>query len=285
LEIATQIDTKAPSGDPCSLIISCDLAELPMSISPLAARIAQARRTRMPFAFEPALAAPDMAAAYRVQAQVAQELGAKIAGWKVGFAPLPASSSILSPTPWAAPIFDCDMRESGGAHVLAPGNPVKIEAELGVRFGRDLPVRAEPYTRDDILDSISDAFVGVELIVSRFANVADADFISKLADSFSNGAYAIGAVTGAFRGLDLSRLRCRIAVDGTVYNDRQGGHSDGDPLIPLVAWANAQADQLGGLRAGQFLTLGTLNESLPMDRAALIEASLEGIGEASLRLV
>jgi 2-keto-4-pentenoate hydratase len=74
-------------------------------------------------------------------------------------------------------------------------------------------------------------------------------------------------------------------VDGTVYNDRQGGHSDGDPLIPLVAWANAQADQLGGLRAGQFLTLGTLNESLPMDRAALIEASLEGIGEASLRLV
>ena len=98
-------------------------------------------------------------------------------------------------------------------------------------------------------------------------------------------AYAIGAATAAFRGLDLSQLRCRLVVDGTVCNDRLGGHSDSDPLIPLVAWANAQADQLGGLRAGQFLTLGTLNEPVLMDRAARIEASLEGIGEASLRLV
>jgi 2-keto-4-pentenoate hydratase len=38
-------------------------------------------------------------------------------------------------------------------------------------------------------------FVGIELIVSRFSNVAEAGFISKVADSFSNGAYAIGART------------------------------------------------------------------------------------------
>ena len=249
-----------------------------MSMSPLAAQIAQARRSRTPFAFEPALAVPNMAAAYRAQADVATALGARVAGWKVGFAPDGGA-------PWAAPILDCDMRESGGDHVLPPGASVKIEAELGVRFGRDLPMRAAPYSRDDILDAIAEMFVGIELIVSRFANVAEADFVSKVADSFSNGAYAIGAATAAFRGLDLSQLRCRLVVDGTVCNDRLGGHSDGDPLVPLVAWANAQADQLGGLRAGQFLTLGTLNEPVPMDRAALINASLEGIGEASLRLV
>jgi 2-keto-4-pentenoate hydratase len=249
-----------------------------MSMSPLAAQIAQARRSRTPFAFEPALAVPDMAAAYRAQADVATVLGAKVAGWKVGFAPDGGA-------PWAAPILDCDMRESGGDHVLPPGASVKIEAELGVRFGRDLPVRAAPYNRDDILDAITEMFVGIELIVSRFANVTEADFVSKVADSFSNGAYAVGAGTAVFGSLDLSQLRCRLVVNGTVCNDRLGGHSDGDPLIPLVAWANAQADQLGGLRAGQFLTLGTLNEPVPMDRAARIESSLEGIGEASLRLV
>ena len=249
-----------------------------MSTSLLAARIAQARRTHAPFPFEPALAVPDMAAAYRTQADVANALGAKIIGWKVGFAPDGGA-------PWAAPILDCDMRESGGTHALPPGASVKIEAELGIRLARDLPPRLFPYGRGEILDSISEIFVGIELIVSRFSNVTEADFISKVADSFSNGAYAIGARTSDFRTLDLARLHCRLTVDGHVFNDRTGGHSDGDPLIPLVAWANAQADQLGGLRAGHFVTLGTLNVPVPMDRAARIEACLDGIGKATLNLV
>lgn len=249
-----------------------------MTLSPLATKLALARRTRTPFPFEPALAATDMGAAYRTQAQVVQALGTKVVGWKVGFAPDGGA-------PWAAPILDCDMRENGGTHPLPPGSSVKIEAELGIGLGRDLPPRALAYGREEILDSISEMFVGIELIVSRFSNVAEADFISKVADSFSNGAYAIGARTGSFRTLDLAHLRCKLAVDGHVFNDRPGGHSDGDPLIPLVAWANGQADQLGGLRAGQFVTLGTLNEPVPMDRPARIEASLSGIGEASLRLL
>ena len=249
-----------------------------MTLSPLASKIAQARRTHTPFLFEPALAVTEMGAAYRTQAQVAHALGTKVVGWKVGFAPDGGA-------PWAAPILDCDMRENGGTHPLPRGSAVKIEAELGIRLGRDLPPRALAYVREEILDSISEMFVGLELIVSRFSNVAAADFISKVADSFSNGAYAIGARTDSFRNLDLARLRCRLAVDGHVFNDRLGGHSDGDPLIPLIAWANAQADCLGGLRAGQFVTLGTLNEPVPMDRPARIEAFLEGIGEASLRLV
>lgn len=249
-----------------------------MPISLLASKIAQARRTNVAFAFEPALAVCDMAAAYCVQEQVAEALGAKVVGWKVGFAPDTGA-------PWAAPVLDCDLRQSGGAHAMAPTIAVKIEAELGVRLGRDLPPRAIPYSREEILDSINEMFVGIELIISRFSNVAEADFISKIADSFSNGAYAIGARISDFRNLDLARLHCRLMVDGHVFNDRPGGHSDGDPLIPLIAWVNAQADRLGGLRAGQFVTLGTLNEPVPMDRPASIEASLSGIGEASLSLV
>ena len=131
-------------------------------------------------------------------------------------------------------------------------------------------------------------FVGIELIVSRFADPARAGFATRVGDSFSNGAYAIGARLRDFRALDLARLPCRLVVGGEVRNERVGGHADGDPLTAAVAWANRQVDRLGGLRAGQFLTTGTLNEPVlvqaPLAAPVLIEAALGGIGQARLTL-
>ena len=127
-------------------------------------------------------------------------------------------------------------------------------------------------------------FCGVELVWSRFANVDDVPFVSRVADSFSNGTYTIGSGVTSFAGLDLATLPCRLTIAGSVANDRRGGHANGDPMTPLVAWANVQADHLGGMRAGQFLTLGTLNTPVPVSGAAEIEATLEGIGAARVSL-
>jgi 2-keto-4-pentenoate hydratase len=109
-----------------------------MPVSPLAALIVKARRARTALPVDTALAPSNLHAALAIQAEVAAELGETPAGWKVGFTPEGAA--------WAAPIFAGDMRE--GAYTLEPGEVVKVEGELGVRFARDLPVRpGKPYTR------------------------------------------------------------------------------------------------------------------------------------------
>ncbi|HEY8580296.1 MAG TPA: fumarylacetoacetate hydrolase family protein [Beijerinckiaceae bacterium] len=252
-------------------------ASAPAALSPLAARIVEARRTGAPAPWEPGLAAADLATAFRDQAAVAQALGARIAGWKVGF----LQDGV---TAWGAPIYAQDMIADGGTYALKPGQTVKVEAELGVRFARDLPKRAQPYTREDVLAAVGELFCGLELVWSRFANVDDVPFVSRVADSFSNGTYTIGSCVTSFAGLDLATLPCRLTIAGSVANDRRGGHANGDPMTPLVAWANVQADHLGGMRAGQFLTLGTLNTPVPVSGAAEIEATLEGIGAARLSL-
>jgi 2-keto-4-pentenoate hydratase len=247
-----------------------------MATSQLAEIILDARRRREPHLLDPALAPPDLAAAFAVQAEVAAGLGETPAGWKVGFTPQGAA--------WAAPIFPGDMR--AGEYRLAPGEMVKVEGELGVRFARDLPARpGKPYTREEILASIDEVFAGVELVASRFVDPDAAPFLAKLGDNFSNLAYAIGAGIRDFRALDLSALPCRIAFDGIVRHEAVGGHANGDPLAPLVAWASEQAGHLGGLKAGQFLTTGTLNTPIPADRPTNIHVSLGGVGEASLSLV
>ncbi|MDB5533639.1 MAG: hypothetical protein JWO28_1954 [Hyphomicrobiales bacterium] len=249
------------------------------TLSPLADCLVTARKARRQAVYEPSLLPVDNAAAYAIQAEVAGALGTIPAGWKVGL--IPGGGA------FGAPILASDLMTSGATYGLWPDiGGVKIEAELAVRLARDLPPRhGKPYTRQDLLDAIGEVFVGIELVATRFNNVDDAPFAARLADNFNNGAYVVGGGTKMFAAIDLSQVRCRLSVDGEVTNDRLGGHSEGDPLVPVVAWASAQCDLLGGLKAGQFITTGTLNVPVALNRAAKLEASLEGLGAVSLAVV
>ncbi len=243
---------------------------------PLAARLAEARRTRKFLEFDPAIACRDSGEAYAVQAAVAGSLGTKPAGWKVGLLPGGAG--------WAAPVFASDAVSDGGMFSFSGDCVmVKVEAELGLRFGRDLPPRSgTPYSRDEILDAVSHMFAGIELVGTRFRKGVELPFATRLADNFANTAYAASQGTANFRSLDLARIRCRLTQDGRVMNDRIGGHQQGDPMIPVIAWANAQADCLGGIKAGQFITTGTLIEPYDLSTAVTLVASLEDVSQVTL---
>lgn len=247
-------------------------------INSLAQQLCHARRSRSFVTFTPAIACNSAADAYGVQAAVAAGLGQSVAGWKVGIGP--------DNIPMAAPILTGDLVADGGRFELSGDClSVKVEAELALRLGRDLPARhGGTYRREEILAAVSDVFCGIELVHTRFSNEADADFHTKLADNFAHGAYAIGGSTTAFAGLDLTGLQCRVVRDGAVLSDRPGGHPLGDPLVPVMAWAAAQCDKLGGLRAGQFITTGTLIDPFAVDTASKIETRLTGVGSASIAI-
>ena len=102
-----------------------------------------------------------------------------------------------------------------------------------------------------------------------------------LADDLGNVAYVTGPATRDFRALDLANLHCRFWMDGTLKVDRRGGHPSGDPLKPMIDWANAQKDHVGGLRAGQIVTLGSLTPLVIMPGPGTLEAEIEGIGRIS----
>lgn len=246
------------------------------NIDSLAQQLAGARNSRAYLTFSPAIACSSAAEAYAVQAAVAGLLGQGVAGWKVGIGP--------DNVAMAAPILAGDLVANGGGFRLSGDRrSVKVEAELALRLGRDLPARrGGQYSREEILQAVSEVFCGIELVHTRFVNDADVDFASRLADNFAHGAYAVGGGVVAFAGLDLTALRCRVLRDGAVVSDRAGGHPLGDPLLPVMAWAAEQCDRLGGLRAGQFVTTGTLIDPFAVETSCRIEASLSGVGSVSL---
>jgi 2-keto-4-pentenoate hydratase len=244
--------------------------------SELAGRLAQARRERRFLQFGSGTGFGSAAAAYQIQAQVAGLLGQGVAGWKVGIGP--------DDIAMAAPILDGDVIASGGTFDLSGDlKSVKVEAELALRLGRDLPPPSGAlYKRQSILDAVAEIFCGIELVHTRFVNDAEVDFATRLADNFAHGAYVAGSSSQQFAGLDLSRLRCTVTRDGAIVSDRNGGHPLGDPLVPVIAWANAQCDQLGGLRAGQFITTGTLIDPFAVNAPTGLAAKVAGAGDASL---
>ena len=244
-------------------------------IEALAATIAKARQTRQFPAFDSALACTSPQEAYQVQAAAARILGAKPAGWKVG--QFPDGSG------WGAPVLDCDMRKSGETFTLSGDlRSVKVEAELALRLGRDMPARqGKPYTRAELLAACSEVFAGIELVGVRFADPAALEFDSRLADNFANTAYFVSDGTKDFAALDIPNLRCVLQMNGKTISDRNGGHMSGDPLLPALAFINTAGDALGGVKAGQFITTGTLTVPFDLDANAQLDVEIEHIGTVS----
>ena len=215
----------------------------------------------------------DFAAAMRTQRDVTEALGESLAGWKLGFSP--------DGVPVAAPLYASLVRASPATMRLPEGGFI-IEIELAFRLARDLPTKA--YTRDEVLAAVDEALIGIELVRGRFGEPPAAPYPAFLADNIGNAGYVTGETTRSFRAFDLKALRCTFSVDGSIVQDGKGGHPQGDPVEPLRAYASAPIDELGGLKAGQVVTTGSLIKPLRVDRVSRIEAAIEGVGGISLSL-
>lgn len=225
-----------------------------------------------------ALAPQSLVEAFQIQGEVARALRADVAGWKCGFQD---GTNIA----FGAPIFAVNQRFSGGQWQLLPKAGVKVEVEIAIRLGKDLPPRPhQPYSREEILAACSGIFTGIELVASRFADVANVPFLARVADNFNQAGYVVSDGIADFSALDLTQLRSRLWINGALVHDAVGGHQMIDPLIPVMAFATQQGDQLNGLKAGQFITTGTLNLPPLVSGRNEVIAEIAGLGECRLMI-
>ncbi|HEY7902037.1 MAG TPA: fumarylacetoacetate hydrolase family protein [Casimicrobiaceae bacterium] len=235
-----------------------------------------AARAGGPRASRTATPAPaDRGAAYAAQATVARALQATAGGFKVGM--------LADGTPMSAPIFAADIRASGATWTLPHAGALTVEVELAFRLAHDLPARpSRAYSRAEVAAAVEAVLIGVEILQSRFDGDGFPPFALHLADNLGNAGYVVGASTRDFASRDLARLHCRCALDGVERHDAIGGHPQDDPWRPLIACLDEGAMALGGLRAGQVITTGTLLPPIVIDRALRLHASLEGIGSVDV---
>ena len=232
-----------------------------------------ARHTRPGLPLPPALRPRAEADAYEIQRLTLAQLG-PIGGWKVGAAGPEAPPS-------CAPMLLSGLHEAPATLPSDAFTSRDIESEIAFRLRADLPPRATPYTRGEVLGAIESCFPGIEVLQSRYADPAAADPLSNLADLIRHGAYVSGAPIADWQNRDFTAMRVTQTINGAVL-ERQGTPA-GD-MIRLVQWlADTGAVWAGGLRAGQIITCGSWTGATPAPPQARVGAAFSGAETVELR--
>jgi 2-keto-4-pentenoate hydratase len=199
--------------------------------------------------------------AYRIQSQLAARPGNTVRGWKVTALGIEQQRNFLTDRPIAAallsPFVHTAPAELSAARFIVP----LLECEVAFILGADLPRRQQPYTRSEIEAAIEAVVPAIEIADSRCP--ANAPNLLKLADFMGNGAFITGAPVHDWRKLDLENLDVTLTHDGSVTERGSSARILGNPLLAVIALANAQPLPAGGLKRGQIVTTGTCTTPIP----------------------
>ena len=232
-----------------------------------------ARRTSSPIPdLSGELMPTDQAEAYAVQDMIAEAYG-EIGGWKVG-APTPDATPLFAPMPaaWIIP---------SGA-ILGTHRSRGLEAEIAFLLGEDLPPRATPYTRAEILAAIASCHPAIEVLESGLADPAAASRLAMVADLQMHGGFVYGSAFPGWQAFDFATEQVTLAVDGVVRVERTGSNTAGD-LFRLLPWlANEGAARTGGLRAGQWITTGSWTGNIQALTSSSVDATFAHAGRVTL---
>lgn len=220
------------------------------------------------------------AEAYAVQDAVLREIG-PVGGWKVG-AKGPTVEPACAPMP-ASGLFATPARLAGTSWRLRG-----IETEIAVRLDRDLPSRATPYSRDEVLAAIGAVLPVIEVVETRLEEFPGGAPGCVLADLNSHGALVLEAALPLAPGMlnyldDGSLLRVRQSFNGKEVAQTQGGNPAVN-LLRLVVWlANHCARRGQALVAGQIVTTGSCTGMLFAPAGAGVRGEIDGVGAVEVQ--
>ena len=207
--------------------------------------------------------------AYDVQAEILRHHG-PVGGWKV--APLTDGDSRCSPLP--ASFFSATpaVMDRKGAGFL------EAEVEIAVRFGRDLPLRAAPYTEAEVAAAIGSVHPAIEFLSSRYVSRLTAPALNAVADLQNCHAVVVGP-GHALAGQEFSALDLDLTGDGVALGHARGGSTTAQTIAALT-WLVAHAAKRGyAISAGQTVITGARVGPIKVMPGAKLTARVSSLGE------
>lgn len=253
-----------------------------------AARLAEARlaRERLP-GLPDDLRPADEGAAYRVQDALHGMLTARglgpIVGHKIGCTTPVMQRFLDIDHPCAGGVFSTRVFRESVALPFDSFLHVGVETEIVVVLGRDLPPRGAPYRRDEARAAVSAIAAAIEIVDDRWIDYRSVDAPTMIADDFFNDASVLGPLRPFDPALDLGALRGTTRINGTEVGRGTGADVLGHPLDALAWLANLLAARGPGLRAGEFVSTGSVVETKWMARGDDAVVEVEGLGTVRAR--
>jgi 2-keto-4-pentenoate hydratase len=235
-----------------------------------------ARRTMEPMVDLPADLQPQtLDEAYFVQDRMAEAYG-EVGGWKIG-APTPEATPMFAPMPkiWT--------RKSGAVLDAGTHRYRGLEAEIAFLLGDDLPVRATPYTREEVIAAIASCHPVIEELESGIVDPGAVAKLSMVGDLQMHGGLIYGPAYPDWKNIDFTRELVTLAIDGVVRVERTGSNTSGD-FLRLLPWlANEGSTRTGGLQAGQWITTGSWTGNIQAASATSVDVRFATAGRVELQ--
>lgn len=220
----------------------------------------------------------DMEGAYRIQQHVTDRAladGRRIVGRKIGLTSLAVQKQLGVDQPDFGVLF-ADMGYGDGEPVpfdtlMQP----KVEAEIAVVIGRDLPHVDTGFA--EVLDAIEYALPAIEIVDSRIAKW-DIRIADTVADNASSGAFVLGSSPRRLRDIDLRLCGMVLERFGDPVSFGAGAACLGNPLNAVVWLARKLASLGTPLAAGDVVLSGALGPMVAVAPGDIFEARISGLG-------
>jgi 2-oxo-3-hexenedioate decarboxylase/2-keto-4-pentenoate hydratase len=243
-----------------------------------AARLARERLPGLPDGLRPA----DEATAYRVQDALHGILTARgfgpLAGHKIGCTTAVMQKFLGIDHPCAGGVFATRVFRESVALPFDSFLHVGVETEIAVVLGRDLPPRGAPYSVDEVRAAVSAVAAAIEIVDDRWVDYKSVDAPTMIADDFFNDASVLGPLRPFDGRPDLGALRGTTRINGSEVGRGVGADVLGQPLNALAWLANHLAARGPGLRAGEFVSTGSVVETKWIARGDGVVVEVEGLG-------
>jgi 2-keto-4-pentenoate hydratase len=169
------------------------------------------------------------------------------------------------------------------AHVhVADFVNVRIESEIALMLGADLPAAAAPWTRDTVAPAVVAAMPAFELIEDRNADYTKTDVASLVVENCWNG----GIVIGAAKSVPLASLvgiAGRLEIGGKAAGQKLVGEGAAEDPCATLAWlANHLAERGHGLKAGMVVITGSVIPTMSIKPGEHAVFTVAGLGEVEV---
>jgi 2-keto-4-pentenoate hydratase len=182
------------------------------------------------------------------------------------------------------PIYTSSINSVSPVSLWPKGNLARIEPEIGFVFGKDLPVRAEPYTAAEVDAAIARTHMALELINCRYADTSDCEFPEMLADCLINQGIFVGPQIDSEIAKTKGEMLIQIMVNGET-KEYAGKHPNQAPRAGLYWLAEFLRQRGQGIQAGQVAITGSFAGVIEVPLNADVKIHYENLGEMTVRFL
>jgi len=252
-----------------------DSARLQARVQTMAQWMWQARQRRLPYRNLPDDLRPvSIAEAYAAQEayyRLAESTYGAVAGAKIATTTKVMQRLMGIDHPCGGAIFTRTIHRSPAQLSAADFVNLRIESEIALELGADLPASGAPWTRDKVAPAIAAALPAFELIEDRNADYAKTEALSLIVENCWNGGIVIGTRKRVPLD-DLVGIAGRLSLGGKLI-----GEGAAEDPCATVAWlANHLAERNRDLKAGMIVITGSLIPTVSIAPSQRAEFSVEG---------